>query len=136
MQNGLSTASPESQIQQKEMARIRNLIQQFETDIPFYERERLEKNKNVFSIGPRGRPIEHAFHCDRQSDGNIEIGIHVADVTHFVPHSATCGINSKNVEFVARLISETTFLPDRDLTIFPTIVANAASLTPGNNSKY
>lgn len=39
MQNGLSTASPESQIQQKEMARIRNLIQQFETDIPFYERE-------------------------------------------------------------------------------------------------
>jgi len=131
MQQGLSITKPDKIVFDKEMARVRNIIRQFEQDVTFYDREKIEKSKNVFSVGPTGGPIETAFHCEALEDGIVELGIHIADVDHFVPHSKTCQINSKNVEFVARTLGEATFLPDRILSIFPEAVRDAASLAPG-----
>lgn len=42
------------------------------------------------SVDPPGcRDIDDALHCRRLTNGNYEIGVHIADVSHFVkPKSA------------------------------------------------
>ncbi len=44
----------------------------------------------VCSIDPIGcKDIDDALHCIKLNNGNFEVGVHIADVSHFVrPNSA------------------------------------------------
>ncbi|CAL1272991.1 unnamed protein product, partial [Larinioides sclopetarius] len=39
----------------------------------------------IFSIDSRGcREIDDAIHCRQLQNGNFEVGVHIADVSHFI----------------------------------------------------
>ncbi|KAE8645869.1 exosome complex exonuclease RRP44 homolog A [Cucumis sativus] len=43
------------------------------------------RHLNVFSVDPPGcKDIDDALHCTALSNGNFEVGVHIADVTNFV----------------------------------------------------
>ena len=53
------------------------------------EREDLRKTHLVFSIDPSGcEDVDDTLSVRALDNGNLELGVHIADVTHFVaPHS-------------------------------------------------
>lgn len=43
------------------------------------------RSERIFSIDPpTAKDLDDALHCKRLADGNFEIGVHIADVSHFV----------------------------------------------------
>ena len=57
---------------------------------PEEERKRLDlRGLNVCSIDPPGcKDIDDALHCTLLPNGNYQVGVHIADVTHFVKPGA------------------------------------------------
>eukprot|EP00730_Choanoeca_flexa_P014991 TRINITY_DN6757_c1_g1_i1.p1 TRINITY_DN6757_c1_g1~~TRINITY_DN6757_c1_g1_i1.p1 ORF type:complete len:868 (+),score=207.09 TRINITY_DN6757_c1_g1_i1:101-2704(+) len=56
-------------------------------DIPEeeYAKRRDLRNHRIFSIDPpTARDLDDALHCTKLANGNYEIGVHIADVSHFV----------------------------------------------------
>ena len=53
------------------------------------KRKDLRKTHLVFSIDPRGcEDVDDTLSVRALDNGNLELGVHIADVTHFVaPHS-------------------------------------------------
>lgn len=87
---------------------------------PDYEINELERagrvdlrGVNVCSIDPPGcTDIDDALHCTRLPDGSFEVGVHIADVTHYVkPGSAL------DVEAATR--STSVYLVDRRIDMIP-----------------
>ncbi|CAM9533622.1 unnamed protein product [Discosporangium mesarthrocarpum] len=67
----------------------------------------------VLSIDPPGcKDIDDALHCWVLGNGNLEVGVHIADVTYFVP--AGCAMDDE-----AALRSTSTYLVERRLDMLP-----------------
>jgi exosome complex exonuclease DIS3/RRP44 len=71
------------------------------------------RDVNICSIDPPGcTDIDDALHCTRLADGTYEVGVHIADVTHYVkPGSAL------DVEAATR--STSVYLVDRRIDMIP-----------------
>uniref|UniRef100_A0A8C2P0Y5 DIS3-like exonuclease 1 n=1 Tax=Capra hircus TaxID=9925 RepID=A0A8C2P0Y5_CAPHI len=81
------------------------------------EREDLRKTHLVFSIDPSGcEDVDDALSVRALDNGNLELGVHIADVTYFVaPHSY--------VDIEARTRATTYYLADRRYDMLPTILS-------------
>jgi hypothetical protein len=59
-----------------------------------------------------GQDIDDALHCRVLPNGNFEVGVHIADVSHFVEHN--CAMDKEAADR-----SNTTYLVDRRLDMLP-----------------
>ncbi|KAM9713552.1 DIS3-like exonuclease 1 isoform 2-T2 [Dama dama] len=90
------------------------------------ERKDLRKTHLVFSIDPSGcEDVDDTLSVRALDNGNLELGVHIADVTHFVaPHSY--------IDIEARTRATTYYLADRRYDMLPTILsADVCSLLGG-----
>ena len=56
------------------------------SSIPFYERNSRSPVKNAFTIDPPGsKALDDALTIEISENGNCKVGIHIADVSYFVP---------------------------------------------------
>ncbi|XP_019581156.2 DIS3-like exonuclease 1 isoform X1 [Rhinolophus sinicus] len=95
---------------------------------PEEERERkdLRKTHLVFSIDPKGcEDVDDTLSVRTLSNGNLELGVHIADVTHFVAPNSYSDIE-------ARTRATTYYLADRRYDMLPSILsADLCSLLGG-----
>lgn len=82
--------------------------------------------KRIFTIDPEtARDLDDAVSCERQADGNFMVGVHIADVSHFVrPGTA--------LDREARTRATTTYLVQKAVPMLPRLLCeNLCSLNPG-----
>lgn len=73
------------------------------------------------------RDFDDAVSCTRTPDGGFEVGVHIADVTHYVAWSDPCDLE-------ARRRTCSTYLVDRVLPMLPERLSNnLCSLRPGED---
>nr|XP_031535326.1 DIS3-like exonuclease 1 [Vicugna pacos] len=90
------------------------------------ERKDLRRTHLVFSIDPRGcEDVDDALSVRALDNSSLELGVHIADVTHFVaPHSY--------IDIEARMRATTYYLADRRYDMLPSILsADVCSLLGG-----
>ncbi|XP_040081758.1 DIS3-like exonuclease 1 isoform X3 [Oryx dammah] len=90
------------------------------------DRKDLRKTHLVFSIDPSGcEDVDDTLSVRALDNGNLELGVHIADVTHFVaPHSY--------IDIEARTRATTYYLADRRYDMLPAILsADVCSLLGG-----
>jgi exosome complex exonuclease DIS3/RRP44 len=84
----------------------------------------------VCSIDPPGcKDIDDALHWRRLPNGNMEVGVHIADVTHFVKSGSAI-----DVEAASR--STSTYLVGRRLDMFPGLLTTDLCSLRGNIDRY
>ena len=83
-------------------------------------------NLTVITIDPRdARDFDDAISLTRLENGHWQLGVHIADVSHFVPAKSP-------LDDEARLRATSVYLPDRVLPMLPETISNhLASLQPG-----
>ncbi|KAH9977177.1 hypothetical protein BGW80DRAFT_1443481 [Lactifluus volemus] len=83
------------------------------------------RHLNICSIDPPGcQDIDDALHARRLKNGNIEAGVHIADVSHFVLPD-----NPMDAEAAAR--GTTVYLVDKRIDMLPALLGtNLCSLRP------
>ncbi|XP_032198846.1 DIS3-like exonuclease 1 isoform X3 [Mustela erminea] len=95
---------------------------------PEEERERkdLRETHLVFSIDPKGcEDVDDTLSVRTLANGNLELGVHIADVTHFVPPNSY-------IDIEARTRAITYYLADRRYDMLPSILsADLCSLLGG-----
>ncbi|XP_077603012.1 DIS3-like exonuclease 1 isoform X4 [Crocuta crocuta] len=95
---------------------------------PEEERERkdLRKTHLVFSIDPKGcEDVDDTLSVRTLNNGNLELGVHIADVTHFVAPNSY-------IDIEARTRATTYYLADRRYDMLPSILsADLCSLLGG-----
>lgn len=71
------------------------------------------RNITIVSVDPPGcTDIDDALHCDLNADGTFEVGVHIADVSHFVrPGTA--------LDAEAARRCTTVYLADRRIDMIP-----------------
>ncbi|KAF7684201.1 Exosome complex exonuclease dis3 [Astathelohania contejeani] len=86
------------------------------------------RNKLVFSIDPPGcTDIDDALHVDKLDNGNYEVGVHIADVTHFVKRKS-------KIDLEARKRGTTVYLVDRRIDMLPRYLgSDRCSLVEGKD---
>ena len=83
-------------------------------------------NVRVVSIDPpTARDLDDALHCEAREDGTLVVGVHIADVSHFVrPGTA--------LDDEARLRGTSTYLVQRVMPMLPRLLCeDLCSLNPG-----
>ncbi|EGG17840.1 putative exoribonuclease [Cavenderia fasciculata] len=77
----------------------------------------------VFSVDPPGcTDIDDALHVKRLDDGNFEVGVHIADVSHFVREGSAMDLEAAHR-------STTVYLVDRRIDMLPGLLSgNLCSL--------
>ncbi|XP_060611346.2 DIS3-like exonuclease 1 [Anolis sagrei] len=99
---------------------------------PEEERRRIDLRNThlVFSIDPEGcEDVDDALSIRKLPNGNLELGVHIADVTHFVAAGSYTDIE-------ARARATTYYLADRRYDMLPAVLsANLCSLL-GNVDRY
>ncbi|XP_007127910.1 DIS3-like exonuclease 1 isoform X3 [Physeter macrocephalus] len=90
------------------------------------ERKDLRKTHLVFSIDPRGcEDVDDTLSVRALDNGNLELGVHIADVTHFVA-------SHSYIDIEARTRATTYYLADRRYDMLPSILsADVCSLLGG-----
>jgi len=96
-------------------------------DIPQTEIAKREdfRKKRIFTIDPASaRDLDDALHCTLLKNGNFEVGVHIADVTHFVkPKTA--------LDREAQKRATTTYMVHRAFPMLPNILCeDLCSLHP------
>nr|KAF6484003.1 DIS3 like exosome 3'-5' exoribonuclease [Rousettus aegyptiacus] len=95
---------------------------------PEEERERkdLRKTHLVFSIDPKGcEDVDDTLSVRTLNNGDLELGVHIADVTHFVAPNSY-------IDIEARTRATTYYLADRRYDMLPSILsADLCSLLGG-----
>ncbi|KAL8290404.1 hypothetical protein RQP46_002662 [Phenoliferia psychrophenolica] len=84
------------------------------------------RDHRVFTIDPAtARDLDDALHVVKNDDGTFEVGVHIADVTHFVkPNTA--------LDREARKRATTVYLVQRAVPMLPQVLSEElCSLTPG-----
>lgn len=84
------------------------------------------RHLDICSVDPPGcTDIDDALHCRRMSNGNLEVGVHIADVSHFIrPGTA--------IDAEAAKRSTTVYLTDRRIDMVPELLSsNLCSLRGG-----
>jgi protein SSD1 len=84
------------------------------------------REEKTFTIDPNGtKELDDAIHFKSLSDGNVEIGIHVADVAHFIKANSL-------VDREARKRSTAVYLMDRTVNMLPPrLSTELCCLSPG-----
>lgn len=87
---------------------------------------RVSHATSVCSIDPPGcEDIDDALSCRVLPNGNYELGVHIADVTHFVAHNS-------NLDMEARSRGTSVYFVDRRLDMLPLVLsADLCSLRGG-----
>lgn len=71
------------------------------------------RQERIFTIDPTtAKDLDDALHINELEDGRIEIGVHIADVSHFVTHES-------NVDVEAARRTTTVYLVDRVIPMLP-----------------
>eukprot|EP00040_Diaphanoeca_grandis_P015316 m.77993 g.77993 ORF g.77993 m.77993 type:complete len:1019 (+) comp25067_c0_seq1:139-3195(+) len=84
------------------------------------------RDLNVCSIDPPGcTDIDDALHTRMLPNGNIEVGVHIADVTHFIRPGSACDLE-------AAKRATTVYLTNRRIDMVPAVLSgNLCSLRGG-----
>jgi len=82
--------------------------------------------QTVITIDPKtARDFDDAISLKRLENGHWELGVHIADVSHFVPYRS-------KLDTEAYLRGTSIYLPDQVIPMLPEIISNnLASLQPG-----
>eukprot|EP01060_Flectonema_neradi_P028465 TRINITY_DN3828_c0_g1_i2.p1 TRINITY_DN3828_c0_g1~~TRINITY_DN3828_c0_g1_i2.p1 ORF type:complete len:1037 (+),score=209.56 TRINITY_DN3828_c0_g1_i2:45-3113(+) len=88
------------------------------------------RDKNVVSVDPPGcKDIDDALHCERLPNGNLEVGVHIADVTHFMKEGTALDLEaSKRCTSV--------YLVDRRIDMLPKLLTENLCSLVGNEERY
>ncbi|TGO19169.1 hypothetical protein BTUL_0005g00160 [Botrytis tulipae] len=86
------------------------------------------RSEKTFTIDPNGaNELDDAIHVKTEADGKIEIGIHIADVAHFIKANSL-------VDREARKRGTAVYLMNRSCAMLPPkIASDICSLTPGQD---
>ena len=79
----------------------------------------------IYTIDPEtARDLDDAISCAPLGDGLYEVGVHIADVSHFVKHGT-------KLDEEARTRATTTYLVQKAITMLPSVLSeNLCSLNP------
>ena len=89
-------------------------------------RRDLRSTRRIFSVDPNGcQDIDDTFHAHRLPSGDIEVGVHIADVTYFLPHDST-------LDKEARKRATTFYLVDRRFDMLPSVLSSDLCSLHGN----
>ena len=78
----------------------------------------LRKSHRIFSVDPPGcQDIDDTMSARILPSGDIEVGVHIADVTYFVPHNSS-------LDMEARSRGTTFYLVDRRFDMLPSILSS------------
>ena len=84
----------------------------------------------VMSIDPIGcEDVDDALSVRKLENGNLEVGVHIADVTHFVP------VNSLTDQ-EARKRATTVYLADRRYDMLPPVLSSQLCSLLGSVERY
>ncbi|EST06187.1 Nucleic acid-binding, OB-fold [Kalmanozyma brasiliensis GHG001] len=91
-----------------------------------YETRKDYRSHRVFTIDPEtARDLDDALHVVRLDDGNFEVGVHIADVSHFVKLGSS-------LDREARKRGTSVYLVQRAIPMLPpTLSEELCSLVPG-----
>lgn len=86
------------------------------------------REETTFTIDPEDtKALDDAFHVKKLADGKVEIGVHVADIAHFVKANSL-------VDREAKKRGTAVYLVDRVMNLLPPRVSNElCSLIPGED---
>lgn len=113
--------------------RIINSMPREDTELKVSEDElakRLDlRNINVCSIDPPGcKDIDDALHCRDLPNGNLEIGVHIADVTHYVKAGT-------EVDRIAARNSNTVYMVHKRTDMLPKVLTENLCSLVGNRER-
>ncbi|CAK9293952.1 unnamed protein product [Gordionus sp. m RMFG-2023] len=88
------------------------------SDQDIKERVDLRTSRLIFSIDPPGcTDVDDALHCYLLPNNHLEVGVHIADVTHFVELN-------KDLDLEARDRATTVYLVDKRIEMLPTLLSS------------
>ena len=122
-EHGLRTEFPEAA--EKEARAIRLDV----ADALAREPDRIDiRGRFTFTIDPiDARDFDDAISIERTEDGRVRLGVHIADVSHYVPWDSS-------IDNEARLRATSVYLVDRVLPMLPEELSNGiCSLNPGED---
>ncbi|CAL1262788.1 unnamed protein product [Larinioides sclopetarius] len=94
------------------------------------KRRDLRNSHLIFSIDPKGcEDVDDALSVRELPDGKLELGVHIADVTHFVRELSV-------VDLEARSRSTSVYLPDRRYDMLPHVLSGNLCSLLGNVDRY
>ena len=97
--------------------------------IPSHEiaqRKDLRSTRRIFSVDPNGcQDIDDTFHAHRLPNGDVEVGVHIADVTYFLPHDSA-------LDKEAQKRATTFYLVDRRFDMLPSVLSGDLCSLHGN----
>ena len=80
-------------------------------------RRDLRTIRRIFSVDPPGcQDIDDSMHAEVLPNGDIEVGVHIADVTHFVAHNSA-------LDSEAQVRGTTFYFVDRRFDMLPTLLS-------------
>lgn len=84
------------------------------------------RSLDICSVDPPGcTDIDDALHCRKLESGNFEVGVHIADVSHFIRHGTALDKEAENR-------GTTVYLADRRIDMVPELLSsNLCSLRGG-----
>lgn len=84
----------------------------------------------VLSIDPPGcKDIDDALHCISLPNGNLQVGVHIADVTHYVKAGSAMDLEAANR-------STSTYLVNKRLDMLPALLTTDLCSLKGNVDRY
>eukprot|EP00557_Chaetoceros_sp_GSL56_P011417 CAMPEP_0176480310 /NCGR_PEP_ID=MMETSP0200_2-20121128/2208_1 /TAXON_ID=947934 /ORGANISM="Chaetoceros sp., Strain GSL56" /LENGTH=1290 /DNA_ID=CAMNT_0017876419 /DNA_START=195 /DNA_END=4067 /DNA_ORIENTATION=+ len=93
------------------------------------KRRDLRDTCRIFSVDPVGcQDIDDAMHAKVLQNGDIEIGVHIADVTHFVKHNSA-------LDREAARRATTFYLVDRRFDMLPSLLSSDLCSLHGNTDR-
>ena len=89
------------------------------------ERRRDLRSTRIFTIDPpTAKDLDDALHCTALADGSFEVGVHIADVSHFIAEGSA-------LDMEARARATSTYLVDRVIPMLPALLCEElCSLNP------
>ena len=100
--------------------------------IPSEEIERrldLRTSHRIFSVDPPGcQDIDDTMHVKSLPNGDIEVGVHIADVTYFVKHNSP-------LDLEAQIRGTTFYLVDRRFDMLPSLLSSDLCSLHGSTDK-
>ena len=88
------------------------------------------RNLPVLSIDPPGcKDIDDALHCTVLPNGNYQVGVHIADVTHYVKAGTAIDLEAANR-------STSTYLVNKRLDMLPSLLTTDLCSLKGNVDRF
>ena len=90
------------------------------------ERRDYRNTRRIFSVDPPGcQDIDDTMHAEILPNGDIEVGVHIADVTYFVKHNSA-------LDLEAQVRGTTFYLVDRRFDMLPSLLSSNLCSLHGN----